>query len=184
MRAAGWVTFFWLVGGEIAGQCSRTLNHEHSGFRQSGVSPCSCYHLHEGHISSFRSTQRWGYIYPFGRSQDPAPKLHSCFWTDSPLLLHPLLPLISKCLNLPFGTQGRSRRLNKAYFLQIRNRGHRKDMYPEGTHSVLLAFTMMTWNQGGHFQRFNLKDSGPAIHVASICPYDRANLLSNRRCWK
>ena len=34
-------------------------------------------------------------------------------------------------LNLPFGTQGRSQRLNEADFLQIRNGGHRKDLYPE-----------------------------------------------------
>ena len=31
---------------------------------------------------------------------------------------------------------GRSRRLNEAYFLQTRNGGHRKDLYPGGPHRV------------------------------------------------
>jgi len=42
--------------------------------------------------------------------------------------LHPLSSLISKWLNLPFGTQGRSWRLNKPYFPQMKNGGHRKDL--------------------------------------------------------
>ena len=38
----------------------------------------------------------------------PNPRLHYCFLAAPPLSL-PLLPsLISNCLNLPFGTQGRS----------------------------------------------------------------------------
>ena len=40
--------------------------------------------------------------------------------------------LISCCLNLPFGTQVRSRRLNEIYFLQTRNWGQGKDLYPGG----------------------------------------------------
>ena len=51
------------------------------------------------------------------RNQDPAPRLHCCFLTVPPLSLHPLPSLISNCLNLPFGTQGRSWRLNEDYFL-------------------------------------------------------------------
>ena len=43
------------------------------------------------------------------------PILHSFFLTVSPLILHYLLSLVSNCLNLLFGTQGRSRRL-KPYF--------------------------------------------------------------------
>ena len=56
--------------------------------------------------------------------------LHCCFLTPPPLFLHPLPSLISSCLNLPLGTQGRSRRLNEAYCLRIRNREHRKYLYP------------------------------------------------------
>ena len=70
----------------------------------------------------------------------PAPRLHYCLLTSSPLSLHPLPSLISNCLNLPFGTPGRSWRLNEAYFLQTRNEGHGKDLYPGGAHRVLLGF--------------------------------------------
>ena len=45
------------------------------------------------------------------------------------LFLYPLSSLISHCLNPPFGTQGRSRRLNEAYILQTRNGEHRIDLY-------------------------------------------------------
>ena len=41
-----------------------------------------------------------------------------------------------------FDTEGSSRRLNQAYFLKTRNTGHRKDLYPRGTHRVLLCFTV------------------------------------------
>ena len=56
------------------------------------------------------------------------------------LFLHPLPSLISNCLNLPFGTQGRSRRLDEAYFLQTRNSGHEKPFCPEA-HRILLSFS-------------------------------------------
>ena len=52
--------------------------------------------------------------------QGPVPRLHYCFLTAPPLSLHPLLSLISNCLNLPFETQGGSRRVNEAYFLPRR----------------------------------------------------------------
>ena len=39
--------------------------------------------------------------------------------------LHPLPSLIKNCLNLPFGTQGSSSRLNETYILQTRNQGHK-----------------------------------------------------------
>ena len=38
-------------------------------------------------------------------------------------------PFPDQQLNLPCGTQEKSRRLNEAYFLQTRNGGHRKDLY-------------------------------------------------------
>ena len=50
-----------------------------------------------------------------------------------PLIVSPVSvsppSLISNCLNPPFGTQGRSRRLNEAYILQTRNGEHRTDLY-------------------------------------------------------
>ena len=58
-----------------------------------------------------------------------------CFLITLPLFLFSIRSLIISCLNLPFGTQGRSGRLNEAYFLQTRNREHRKDLYlgtPQG----------------------------------------------------
>ena len=64
-------------------------------------------------------------VCPLRRSQYPAPRLHYCFLTVPPLLLHPLPSLIRNCLTLPFGAQGRSRR-QKSLFLQTKNRGHRR----------------------------------------------------------
>ena len=62
---------------------------------------------------------------------EPGPCLsqHHCFLSAPALFLQSLPSLISNCLNLPFGTQGRSRRLKEAYFLQARNKGHGKDLY-------------------------------------------------------
>ena len=86
--------------------------------------------LHRGgSLSSCRRTQRCCYtsVYPLRKSQDSAPKQHYYFLIASPLVLHPLPSPISNYLNLLFETQGRSRGLNEAYFLQIRNRRLRKD---------------------------------------------------------
>ena len=48
----------------------------------------------------------------------PCPKAAALFlWTVVPRDLHPLPSLINSCLNLAIGTQGRSWRLNEAYFL-------------------------------------------------------------------
>ena len=55
-----------------------------------------------------------------------------CFFL---LFLYPLPSLISNCLNPPFGTQGRSRRLNEAYILQTRNGEHRTDLYSRAPQS-------------------------------------------------
>ena len=69
-------------------------------------------------LSSSRRTQRYCYVYSLRRNQDPARRLHYYFLTAPPLFLHSLLSEISNCLNLPFGTQGKSRRLNEADFLK------------------------------------------------------------------
>ena len=42
----------------------------------------------------------------------------------------PLPSLLSSCLNLPLGPQGRSQRLKEAHFLQTRNGGPRKAIRP------------------------------------------------------
>ena len=68
----------------------------------------------------------------------PAPQL-----LDSILFfLGSLYPPFSKWLNLPFGTQGRSRRL-KAFSLQTRNKGHKKSFCtqedPTGPCSVSIS---------------------------------------------
>ena len=48
---------------------------------------------------------------------------------------YPLPSLISIGLNPPFGTQGRSRRLNEAYILQTSNGEHRTDLYSRAPQS-------------------------------------------------
>ena len=48
---------------------------------------------------------------PSGGTQTPL-LLYYGFLTSPPLYLHSLTSLIRSCLNMPFGTQGRSRRLN------------------------------------------------------------------------
>ena len=70
-------------------------------------------------------------MHPLRGNKDPTPRPYSGFLTVPPLSLHPLPSLISKCLNLPLGTQGRPWRLNEPYFLKTRNRGgHRKAFVP------------------------------------------------------
>ena len=69
-------------------------------------------------------------MYPLWENQDPAPRLYYCFVTVPPLSLHPLPSLLSNCLNLPLGTQGRPWRLSEVHFLRTRNGGHRKAFVP------------------------------------------------------
>ena len=76
-------------------------------------------------------------MYPLRWNQGPAPRLYYCFLAAPPLSLHPLSSLISNCLNLPFGTQGRSWRLES---LPYKNWGQ-KGSHPQEPHSVLLGFT-------------------------------------------
>ena len=59
--------------------------------------------------------------------------LHYRFLAALPLLLCFLPSLISNCLNLPFGTQGRTRRLNEIHFIQTREGGHRRICTLEGS---------------------------------------------------
>ena len=60
-------------------------------------------------------------------------------WLFLPCLLHPLPALISTCLNLFLGTQGRSWWLNEARFLRTRNGGHRKAFVPRSPAGACLV---------------------------------------------
>ena len=91
-----------------------------------------------GGLSSCRRTQRYPYIHPLTKNQDPALITARLFPDYSSLSLYPLPSLISSCLKLPFGTQGRPGRLHEACFLQTRNEGRGKDLYPE----VAAGFTL------------------------------------------
>ena len=55
----------------------------------------------------------------------------------SALFLYPLPSLICNCLNPPFRTQARSRRLNEACILQTRNGEHRTDLYSRAPQSSI-----------------------------------------------
>ena len=127
VRAAGFVTFFdWLV------------------VRQQSCAPgilCSVwsYHPPPGWGPQFyRRTQRHCYAFFFfflSRNQEPVWRLYHHLIV-SPLFLYPLPSPISNYLNPPFGTQGRSRRLNEAYILQTRNGEHRADLYSRAPQSL------------------------------------------------
>ena len=84
--------------------------------------------LHLGGGSSFVELKDIVMHISLNRNQDPVSRLYHHLIV-SPLFLDPLPFLISNCLNPPFGTQGRSRRLNEAYILQTRNGEHRTDLY-------------------------------------------------------
>ena len=56
------------------------------------------------------------------------------------LSVHPLPSLISNCSNMPFGTQGRSWRLETS--LQTRNGGTQKGFHAQDPHRVLLIFSI------------------------------------------
>ena len=63
------------------------------------------------------------------RNQDLVSRLLRHHLIASPLFLYSLPSLINNHLNPPFGTQGRSRRLNEAHILQIRNGEHTVNLY-------------------------------------------------------
>ena len=102
VRAAGCVTFFWLVGGE-----------------QGGVSGILC------SAWSYQPPPGWGPQF----LQKSSKVLLCIFLQEEPgpchkaalLFLKSLPSLISNHFNLPFGTQGKPKRLKEAYFLQTGN---------------------------------------------------------------
>ena len=137
-------TLLWLVDGEVTGWCSRNLDHRPSGSYQSGVHmlvlslmlPSSPW---VGGLLSCRRTQRYvsdNYVHPLRRNQDQSPSLRHC------LFLHSLAPLNTNCLNLPFGTQRRSRRLKT--FSINRNEGH---LCLRGPYRVPHVFRIIKWRE-------------------------------------
>ena len=92
-----------------------------------------------GGFSICKTAQRYCYVYCLRGNQDPAPRLHYCSLIIPPLSLHPLPSLINSCLNLPIGTQGRSWRLNEAYFLYSKNWGTQKSFCAQEPKRALLG---------------------------------------------
>ena len=123
VRAAGFVTLFffffnWLV------------------VRQQSYAPGILYlvlHLGQGSNSVEELKDIVMHI-SLRRNQDHVWRLYQPLIV-SPLFRYPLPFLISNCLNPPFRTQGRSRRLNEAYILPTRNGEHRTDLYSRAPES-------------------------------------------------
>ena len=124
VRTAGCVTFFRLVGGEATGWCSRNLELSLKLPSSTWVGPQSC------------RTQRHCYAYFLSRNKGPVPRLYHHL-IPPPLFPYRLHSLISNCLNLSFGTQGRSRRLNEGYILKQEIGNTERICTPE-PHRVLL----------------------------------------------
>ena len=134
-RVAGSVTFFWSGCGEVTRWSSRNLNHLPSGSNHIGIQ-CLC--SSSSWVGALVLLKELKDLYqiamctapPPRRNQDSAPSLCYYFLTAFTLFPYAFRSLVKNCLNLPFGTQGRSRRL-KAFFLQTRNGEHRKALVPE-----------------------------------------------------
>ena len=115
-----------MVGGEVTG----SQHHQPSSCNWPGVS------VLVGSIqltfptwwgfSICKTAQRYCCVYHLRGNQDPAPRLHCRFLAVPPLSLS----VISNYLNLLFGIQERAWRVNEAYLLQARNRGHRNVFVP------------------------------------------------------
>ena len=73
--------------------------------------------------------------------------MYYCCLTDPSLSLHLLPSLMSNCLNLSLGIQGRSWWLNEAHFLRTRNGEHRKVFAPMSPTGPCLVSTWPWWNQ-------------------------------------
>ena len=122
MRAAMCVVFFRLLGGETTEWCSRNLVLSLKLSYSTWVWPQFC-----------RRTQRYCYVYCLSKNQDLAPRLYHHLIVPPVSVSPPFL--IGNCLTPPFGTHGRSRRLNEAYIPRIRNEEHRKDLYSRAPQS-------------------------------------------------
>ena len=73
-------TFFWLVGGEVSG----SEHHQPSDSNRSGDHALwTAYYLilpPSGGFNICKTTRRYCYVYPLRGNQDPAPRLHYCFF--------------------------------------------------------------------------------------------------------
>ena len=92
-----------------------------------------------GGPSSVEELKRHCYAYFFEQEPGLVSRLYHHLIV-SPLFLYFFSSLISNCLNLSFGTQGRSRRLNKAYILQY-SRSVLQSCHPTESCSVLIQGT-------------------------------------------
>ena len=109
------LTFFWLAGGKLTGWCFGNLNHQPSCSNQSGVymlvvsteSPSFTWVGVLVSAEQLKDMHQIVMYIPWGGTRT----LFYCWTIAFPLLLHSLTSLISNCLSLLFGTQGRPRRL-------------------------------------------------------------------------
>ena len=189
---SSWI-FFWLVGGEVSG----SQHHQPSDSNWSEI-----LHAFRQYAMNRTSSTWWGFqylqnsskipcVYPLRGNQDPAPRLHYCFLTAPPLSLHPLPSLISNCLNLPFGTQERSGRLDEAYFLQTRNRGHRKASVPrslQGSWTVkkqtVSSAPQAPWSSPSIYYKLLLKGNHEPDFLHTTAYFGLTCVLSIKNCLK
>ena len=116
----------------------------------------------DGDFSSCRRSQRY-YVHSLGKNQDPALRLHYCFFTDLFFCI-PFLPWLATVFICP---QSKSKRLNKSYFLQTRNKGHRKYLYLRRSHRILLSFFLIFLTQMR--DQLSTKLISQMIYLALIC---------------
>ena len=91
-----------------------------------------------GGFSAVKSSKMLSWVSLEGEP-GPAPRLHYCVSTVPPLSLHPFPSLIGNCLHLPFGSQGRSRRLKSVSYKQ--EMGDRKASMPRNPTGSWLSFS-------------------------------------------
>ena len=92
-----------------------------------------------GTLFPAKKTQRHCYIHPLRRKQD-----HTLYFlTHSSFVSHSLPYVFSNCLNLPFGTQGRSRRQR----LASKKQGAGKDFctWENSTGTCSTSITLLHW---------------------------------------
>ena len=111
MNASGCGVFFWLIGGAVTGWCSRDPVLSLKLPSSTWVSAL---------VLAEELKDSAVYI-TWGGTRTLPPRSLCCFLIVPTSFPHSLPSLISNCLNLPFGTQGRSKSWNKTYFLQTRN---------------------------------------------------------------
>ena len=97
----------------------------------------------------------------------PVPRLHYWFLTASPLSLHRFPFLISNCLNLPVGTQGRSRKLSE----ESENWGTQEGFCAQEPHNSLLGVTLS--NSICNFEQIHCIWLQLIVVFISVCLWER-----------